>query len=41
MPSVSVSAGLSLHYDLDDFTDPWEQRPFLALQPGNGRTGRF
>ena len=41
MPTVVVSETLNIHYEIDDFTDPWEQRPFLVLQHGNGRTGEF
>lgn len=41
MPVVEPRAGLQLSYDLDDFTDPWEERPFLVLQHGNGRSARF
>ena len=32
---------MHLSYELDDFTDPWEDRPFLVLQHGNGRSARF
>lgn len=41
MPTVAVSETLNIHYEVDDFTDPWEERPFLVLQHGNGRTGEF
>ena len=41
MPTVAVSETLNVHYEVDDFTDPWEERPFLVLQHGNGRTGEF
>ena len=41
MPTVAVSKTLNVHYEVDDFTDPWEERPFLVLQHGNGRTGEF
>ena len=41
MPTVAVSKTLNIHYEVDDFTDPWEERPFLVLQHGNGRTGEF
>jgi 3-oxoadipate enol-lactonase len=41
MPILSRSADLSIHYTIDDFTDPWADRPFLVLQHGNGRSGRF
>ena len=41
MPFVDRSPSLRLHYAFDDFTDPWEERPFLLLQHGNGRNARF
>lgn len=41
MPPVERSTDLTLNYELDDFTDPWEERPFLVLQHGNGRSARF
>ena len=41
MPTVAVSETLNVHYEVDDFTDPWEERPFLVLRHGNGRTGEF
>jgi 3-oxoadipate enol-lactonase len=31
----------TLHYELDDFTDPWRQAPCLILQHGYGRSGKF
>jgi len=30
-----------LHYTIDDCTDPWKDAPYLFLQHGNGRAGRF
>lgn len=41
MPVFEVRPGLQLSYERDDFTDPWETRPFLVLQHGNGRNARF
>lgn len=41
MPYVKRSAGPDLHYVIDDFTDPWKSAPYLILQHGNGRSGRF
>lgn len=38
---LKVSENLEIHYTLDDFTDPWRQRPVLLLQHGNGRSGKF
>lgn len=31
----------TLHYALDDFTDPWKKAPHLILQHGYGRSGKF
>ncbi len=31
----------ALHYALDDFTDPWRNAPYLILQHGYGRSGKF
>lgn len=41
MPLLPRTADLSIHYRIDDFTDPWADRPFLVLQHGNGRSGQF
>ena len=41
MPSFSRPNGLTLSYEIDDFTDPWRKAPYLILQHGNGRSARF
>lgn len=41
MPVIISGEGAGLSYELDDFTDPWEERPFLVLQHGNGRSAKF
>jgi len=41
MPSFERSEKLRLSYEFDDFTDPWDDRPFLLLQHGNGRSAAF
>jgi 3-oxoadipate enol-lactonase len=41
MPFLENSSGLRLHYAYDDFTDPWDTRPTLILQHGNGRSAAF
>lgn len=33
--------GPTLHYEIDDYTDPWKNRPYLILQHGFGRNTRF
>ncbi|MEM8974722.1 MAG: alpha/beta hydrolase [Pseudomonadota bacterium] len=41
MPKFKVRSGFQISYELDDFTDPWEKRPILVLQHGNGRSANF
>jgi len=41
MPHVKRPAGPTLHYVIDDYTDPWKNAPYMVLQHGNGRSGRF
>jgi 3-oxoadipate enol-lactonase len=41
MPHVKRQRGPTLHYTLDDYTDPWKNAPYLLLQHGNGRSGQF
>lgn len=41
MPFLDRSGQPALHYELDDFTDPWRKRPYLILQHGYGRSGKF
>jgi 3-oxoadipate enol-lactonase len=41
MPFINRPGHPQLHYALDDFTDPWRNAPYLILQHGYGRSGRF
>jgi 3-oxoadipate enol-lactonase len=41
MPNVKRSGQPDIYYALDDFTDPWRNAPYLILQHGFGRSGRF
>lgn len=41
MPHVIRKGQPSLHYRVDDFTDPWVDAPHLILQHGYGRSSRF
>lgn len=41
MPIVQRTGEPDLHYSVDDYTDPWRNAPYLLLQHGNGRSGRF
>lgn len=41
MPLLTRPGRPSLHYTVDDHTDPWRRRPWLILQHGYGRSGEF
>lgn len=41
MPVLTRPGQPDLHYAVDDCTDPWKNAPWLVLQHGNGRSGRF
>lgn len=41
MPIVRRPGQPDIHYALDDYTDPWRNAPYLILQHGFGRSGRF
>ena len=41
MPFVKRPSQPDIHYALDDFTDPWKNAPYLILQHGFGRSGKF
>ena len=41
MPELRRAGKPTLHYALDDYTDPWRHAPCLLLQHGYGRSGRF
>ena len=41
MPFVKRPGQPDLHYTLDDYTDPWRDAPYVILQHGLGRSGRF
>ncbi len=40
MPVLNVN-NLDIHYELDDFTDPWGKNDTIYIQHGYGRSGRF
>ena len=40
MPEVNVN-DLSIHYEMDDFTSPWQESETIWIQHGFGRSGRF
>lgn len=41
MPFIERAGKPTLHYKVDDFTDPWMDAPTLVLAHGFGRSGRF
>jgi len=41
MPYVERVNKPTLHYELDDFTDPWKKAPVILLQHGFARNSRF
>ena len=41
MPYLERQGKPTLHYELDDYTDPWKNAPYLLLQHGWARSGRF
>jgi 3-oxoadipate enol-lactonase len=41
MPELIRAGKPTLHYSVDDYTDPWKNAPLLVLQHGNGRSSRF
>ncbi len=41
MPYLEREGKIRLHYELDDYTDPWRNAPYLLLQHGFGRSSRF
>jgi pimeloyl-ACP methyl ester carboxylesterase len=40
MPDVRAN-GMRIHYELDDYTDPWAPSDTIWIQHGFGRSGRF
>lgn len=41
MPTVAARDGVTLHYEVHDYTDPWKEARTLILQHGYGRSSRF
>lgn len=41
MPYVRRAGQPAIHFELDDYTDPWKNAPYLVLQHGFGRSARF
>jgi 3-oxoadipate enol-lactonase len=41
MPNLTRPHQPTLHYELDDYTDPWKKAPVMLLQHGFSRSSRF
>jgi 3-oxoadipate enol-lactonase len=41
MPLLERKNAPSLYYELDDFTDPWRDAPYILLQHGYARSSKF
>ena len=41
MPFLKRAGKPRLYYELDDYTDPWKQAPYLMLQHGYARSSKF
>ncbi|MCZ6872716.1 MAG: hypothetical protein O7G88_04170 [bacterium] len=41
MPTLALDQMVTLYYEDDDFTDPWESAPTILLQHGFSRSARF
>jgi 3-oxoadipate enol-lactonase len=41
MPLLQRSGKPALYYEVDDYTDPWKNAPFMLFQHGYGRSSRF
>lgn len=41
MPTLALDQAVTLYYEDDDFTDPWEAAPTILLQHGFSRSARF
>lgn len=41
MPRLRRSNGATLHYEIDDYTDPWKNARFILLQHGFSRSAKF
>lgn len=41
MPQIKRPGHPTIHFELDDYTDPWKNAPYMVLQHGFGRSSRF
>jgi pimeloyl-ACP methyl ester carboxylesterase len=40
MPSIQLSSDLNMHYEVDDFTDPWKKSETVLMLHGNCESGK-
>ena len=41
MPLLERPNEVSVYFEIDDYTDPWKERPYMLLQHGVGRSSRL
>ncbi|RPI47456.1 MAG: alpha/beta hydrolase [Betaproteobacteria bacterium] len=41
MPTLRRRNEPDIHYEVDDYTDPWKDAPYILLQHGYGRSSKF
>jgi 3-oxoadipate enol-lactonase len=41
MPTLCRPGEPDIHYEVDDYTDPWKSAPYILLQHGYGRSSKF
>jgi len=41
MPVLKRKNQPDIHYEVDDYTDPWKNAPYILLQHGYGRSSKF
>ncbi len=40
MPTARVTPDLDMHYEIDDFTDPWSEAETILMIHGNAERGQ-
>lgn len=41
MPQLRRAGGPEIYFEVDDYTDPWKEAPYILLQHGYGRSSRL
>ncbi|MEK7874382.1 MAG: alpha/beta hydrolase [Chloroflexota bacterium] len=41
MPDIRIDSTLDMHYEVDDFTDPWTNPPIAVMHHGIAKSSRF